>query len=234
MPHNIHRAYAVVGAAQQPLAERFETTRERLRRLDPAHPALNRHMDEWAIAEMADVIDAIERKRAAARHDPDPALKAAKHEHWQLRTRYHSAWCDLRDVRGKASTIARSTANQILGLIPVNACDEFPLIDPSGGPEFASTDAARRACSEFLPSVLFLENLLEQVKSAIGVSSWPSGDRAIACIDGLWNGMQLLTARIEQLEEKLAPPKPITKSKPHRNGKRRKIVVRPSQIAAAQ
>jgi len=159
---------------------------------------------------MTDAITEIEQRKAAARSQPDPALQAAKREYWQLRVRYHAAWCDLRAARGKASTIARSTASQILGLVPVNACDEFPMMDPSGGPEFASTDAARRACSEFLPSVLFLENLLHQVQSAVGFSTWPSCDRALRCIDGLHATVQALTARIERLEARLTPPKPST------------------------
>jgi hypothetical protein len=205
MPETIYRTYRPRLGIQQPLRERWETTRTRLAHTLPEdHPQraslLGLPCDEYTIDHLEDAIAQHEALRAAAVEQPGEALKAAFDEIMNLKRRYATAHRELLELQKRVRLIANDVAHQILRDVPHNAFDNFPPVSLSGDDHprysYSSLSAARKAAGDWLAPTMFIEGLVRQLRAVIHFHSLPDGERALMLINSLHD-------RIEQLEAKL-------------------------------
>jgi hypothetical protein len=240
MVGNVARSYRPRLGIQQPLRERWETLRERVSHALPnQHPdrsVLQLPCDEWAVDAMEDALTKYESDKAAADYEPpSAALKAAFDEIGDLRRRYARAHAELLERQKTIRRVANDRVHLIMRDIPVNALDEFPpmslSVDNHPRYSISSIAAARKEAGEQLTRTMFIEGLVRQLRDALHFHSLPESERALLLIDALHDGLQVVFARIEALEEKLAPPKSkLERRKSKRPPKAAATSTRSSQI----
>jgi hypothetical protein len=216
MVGNVARGYRPRLGQLQPLRQRWECLREQVTRTLPDHhldrSTLQLPCDEWACDALEDALAKFERDKASAVEPPSAALKAAFSEITTLRERYARAHAELLEQQKVVRRVANDRAHLIMRDIPVNALDEFPPISLSVDNHpmhyISSIATARKAASDLLVPVMFLEALVKQLRDALEFHHQPGDVQNRMMINKLYDGMQLLAARLEQLEEKLAPSKP--------------------------
>jgi hypothetical protein len=98
-----------------------------------------------------------------------PMLREARNEFYNLRRRYHAAWCSIRDLQSKISAAARDPIHRLLCDIPHDWSFTFDQISLAVGsaPVFKSVPDAKEAIFDFMPRVLAIEGRKAQLVAAL-------------------------------------------------------------------
>lgn len=99
----------------------------------------------------------------------EPMLWAAKNEFYNLRRRYHAAWCSIRDLQSKISAAIRDPVHKLIADIPPDWDFVFDQISLAVGsaPVFKSVSDAKEAIFDFTPRVLAIEGRKAQLVAAL-------------------------------------------------------------------
>jgi hypothetical protein len=183
---------------QLPLEQRWEEAVARLQKLSPG-ATVGGPMTELSLDAITEQIN-----RLAKPVDlDDPALRAASAEMNSTEERYHRAWCDARSLQERMRRYAKSDVSRLLGNLPDELfADVGPPIDMGvhPWPRFRSAREARVAVAEFLPKVLELESRVARLVDASRTAAEPDEVLNRKMILKLWDRVQELESKIEQLQ----------------------------------
>jgi hypothetical protein len=200
MVETLQRAWSRSGNTGT-LEERWDAAVARIRKVNPNYlvggPRTETNLDilESEIARLTKPVDV-----------DSPALHAATAEVINLESRYHRAWCDVRELQQKLRRSALDPVHKLLGNLPDDLFQDVgPPIDSSNRswPRFRSIKEARAAAAELLPRVLSLEGRRVTLVDASRTAAEPDEVLNRKLILKMWDRVQALAQKVEQLS--LAP-----------------------------